>query len=77
MEIGFFYVVWEKSKSRNVFDRLKQDNVIFMGLFDAILLVVAKNWLIQLNINYIFDKIRSNNDSNILFTYNLCSKIIY
>lgn len=77
MEIGFFYVVWEKSKSRNVFDRLKQDNVIFMGLFDAILLVVAKNWLIQLNINYIFDKVRSNNDSNILFTYNLCSKIIY
>ena len=77
MEIGFFYVVWEKSKSRNVFDRLKQDNVIFMGLFDAILLVVAKNWLIQLNINYIFDEVRSNNDSNILFTYNLCSKIIY
>ena len=77
MEIGFFYVVWEKSKSRNVFDRLKQDNVIFMGLFDAILLVVAKNWLIQLNINYIFDEVRSNNDSNILFTYTLCSKIIY
>ena len=54
MEISFFYVSWDKSKSRYIFDRLKQNNIIFMGLFYAILLVEAENCLILLNKIYIF-----------------------
>ena len=45
----FLHVSWDKGKSRYIFDRLKQNNIIFMELFYAILLVEAENCLILLN----------------------------